>query len=54
MSSMSVSEAVATRMSCRAFLKTPVSGQTLREILEAAKQAPSGGNLQPWHVYAVG
>jgi nitroreductase len=53
MQSMSVSEAVATRMSCRAFLNTPVSGQTIREILEAAKQAPSGGNLQPWHVYAV-
>jgi nitroreductase len=53
MESMSVSEAVATRMSCRAFLNTPVSGQTIREILEAAKQAPSGGNLQPWHVYAV-
>jgi len=54
MSSMSVSEAIASRMSCRAFLNTPVSGQTIREILDAAKQAPSGGNLQPWHVYAVG
>jgi nitroreductase len=41
-------------MSCRSFLKTPVSGQIVRAILEAAKQAPSGGNLQPWHVYAVG
>lgn len=54
MSSMSVSEAIATRMSCRAFLNTPVSGQMIRDILEAARQAPSGGNLQPWHVYAVG
>jgi len=53
MQSMSVSEAVATRMSCRAFLGTPVSGQAISEILEAAKQAPSGGNLQPWRVYAV-
>ncbi len=50
---MRVTEAVATRMSCRAFLPTPVPEVTVREILEAARQAPSGGNLQPWHVYAL-
>jgi nitroreductase len=53
MRSLSVSEAVASRMSCRAFLDTPVSGQEIRAILDAARQAPSGGNLQPWRVYAV-
>ena len=53
MPTMSVSEAVSTRMSCRAFLDTPVSGETIREILDAAKRAPSGGNLQPWHVHVV-
>jgi nitroreductase len=41
-------------MSCRAFLSTPVPGATVRAILEAARRAPSGGNLQPWHVYALG
>ena len=25
----------------------------VRELLEAAAQAPSGGNLQPWRVYAL-
>lgn len=50
---MSVSEAIDSRMSCRAFLPTPVPGALIRELLEAAKRAPSGGNVQPWHVYVV-
>jgi nitroreductase len=50
---VNVSEAVASRMSCRAFLDTPVPGDTLRAILDAARRAPSGGNLQPWWVYAL-
>ncbi len=47
---MKVSEALGTRMSCRAFLPDPVAEATLRQILEAASRAPSGGNLQPWYV----
>ena len=50
---MNVSEALATRMSCRAFLPTPVPEATVRAILDGAKQSPSGGNLQPWRVYAL-
>jgi nitroreductase len=50
---VNVTEALATRMSCRAFLPTPVPEATLRTILDAARQAPSGGNLQPWRVYAL-
>jgi nitroreductase len=50
---VNVSEAVASRMSCRAFLDTPVPGDTVRAILDAARRAPSGGNLQPWLVYAL-
>lgn len=50
---MNVTEAVESRMSCRAFLPTPVPGATLRSILAAARWAPSGGNLQPWHVHAL-
>jgi nitroreductase len=45
--------AILSRMSCRAFLDTPVPLDTLREILETAKQAPSGGNLQPWQVHVL-
>ena len=51
---MSVSKAVAERYSARAFKADPVSGETVRAILEAAARAPSGGNLQPWKVHAVG
>jgi nitroreductase len=47
---MKVSEALDSRMSCRAFLPDPIPESTIREILEAASRAPSGGNLQPWYV----
>ena len=50
---VSVSEAVARRMSVRAFRSDPVPGAVVREILQAAQAAPSGGNLQPWRVYAL-
>lgn len=50
---MNVTEAVDRRISVRAFkLETP-SAALVREILEAAARAPSGGNLQPWRVYAL-
>lgn len=47
---MQVQEAVASRLSVRAFLQDPVPGDTLRRVLARAARAPSGGNLQPWHV----
>ncbi|HEY2751524.1 nitroreductase [Phenylobacterium sp.] len=50
---MNVSEAVARRVSVRAFLSRPVPGETVADILLRAAQAPSGGNLQPWRVYAL-
>ncbi len=45
-----VTEAVFGRRSTRAFLDRPVACETVAEILEIAARAPSGGNLQPWHV----
>jgi nitroreductase len=51
--SMDIRQAVATRFSCRAFLDRPVTQETVREILAHAAQAPSGGNLQPWHVHVL-
>jgi nitroreductase len=51
---MNVSEAINTRITARAFLDKPVPGDLLRQILETAKRAPSGGNLQPWHVWVLG
>jgi nitroreductase len=46
----SVSEALATRLSVRAFLPEPVPLDVLRRVLAKASRAPSGGNLQPWEV----
>ena len=50
---MNVTEAVAARISVRAFKPDPVPGALVREILELAHRAPSGGNLQPWRVHAL-
>ncbi|WP_146591883.1 nitroreductase [Puniceibacterium confluentis] len=43
-------EAITSRRSVRAFLPEPVPRETLRRILEIAGRAPSGSNIQPWHV----
>jgi nitroreductase len=51
---MHVSEALATRRSVRGFTNEAVDPAVIREILEKAARAPSGGNLQPWHLYVVG
>ncbi|MCR9213865.1 MAG: nitroreductase [Proteobacteria bacterium] len=50
---MKVSEAISSRMTVRQFLDRPVPKDLIVEILEAAKRAPSGGNLQPWTVHVL-
>jgi nitroreductase len=45
-----VSETVLARRSIRAFLPRPVERSVIEELLDLAARAPSGGNLQPWHV----
>jgi len=50
---MKVSEAIDSRMSCRAFLDQPVPRHVIVSMLETAKRAPSGGNLQPWLVHVL-
>ena len=47
---MNVSEAIAARRSVRGFLDTPVPLALVQRVLDEASRAPSGGNLQPWHV----
>src|SRR5690606_27232200 len=49
-----VSESLSSRRSIRAFQDRPVDGVLLRTILEKASRSPSGGNLQPWHLYVIG
>lgn len=50
---LSVTEALNTRLSVRDFLPTPVPADTIRRVLTTASRAPSGGNLQPWHIDVV-
>jgi nitroreductase len=50
---MRVTDAVRARRSIRAFLPRPVPHATLREVLEEAARAPSGGNLQPWRLHVL-
>ncbi|MGQ7846899.1 nitroreductase [Granulosicoccus sp. 3-233] len=51
--STSVSDAVATRRSLRAFLPEPIPRQTLEALLQKAARAPSGTNMQPWKSYVL-
>jgi len=50
---MQVSEAVRHRKSIREYTAEPVSDDQLRELLELAARAPSGGNVQPWRIYVL-
>ncbi|PWS38880.1 nitroreductase [Falsiroseomonas bella] len=47
---MDVIEAMTGRRSIRGFLPDPVPRATVEAILAAASRAPSGSNIQPWHV----
>ena len=50
---MNVNEAVAKRYSARAFKPQPPPPGLIRRLLMESSRAPSGGNLQPWRVYAL-
>lgn len=46
-SALSFPQLVTDRRSVRAYLPTPISETALHDLLEQARQAPSGANLQP-------
>ena len=48
-----VSEALDTRLTCRAFTNKVPEKTVIIDLLEKAKRAPSGGNLQPWKIWVV-
>lgn len=50
---MDVLDAVRSRRSIRAYKPTPVPDDVLSTVLEAARLAPSAGNIQPWHFVVV-
>jgi nitroreductase len=51
--STTVSDAIDSRVSTRAFLERPVPPELVREIVQKATRAASGGNLQPWRLYVL-
>jgi nitroreductase len=46
-------EAIAARRSVRAFKSDPIPDEALQAILQAATQAPSAKNRQPWRFVVV-
>ncbi len=47
-SDIDIHDLIAHRWSPRAFAPTPIEGDTLQKLFEAARWAPSASNTQPW------
>jgi nitroreductase len=45
---MELSEAIKGRRSIRAFKQQDVPEETVEKLIDAARHAPSAGNMQPW------
>src|SRR5688500_20101972 len=50
---MELRDAMRTTPATRELTDEPVSDEVLRDILEVARFAPSGGNRQGWHVIVL-
>jgi len=50
---MEVLEVIYSRRSVRKFTAEPIPDALLSKVVEAALQAPSGGNVQPWAFLVV-
>jgi nitroreductase len=50
---MNVLKAIKERRSIRAFKSDPVSPKIVEKLLDAARWAPSAGNIQPWEFIVV-
>jgi len=50
---LDVFEAIKNRRSVRAFTKEPVSDAEVEQLIDAARWAPSAGNIQPWEFIVV-
>ncbi|BFM15303.1 nitroreductase [Maricurvus nonylphenolicus] len=53
MSQLTVTEAINTRKSVRAFQDRPVDQALLRDMLTLAGKTASGSNLQPWKLHVL-
>lgn len=50
---MNVIDAIKSRQSIRKYKNKPVSDKLIKEVLNAARLAPSGHNNQPWLFYVI-
>jgi nitroreductase len=50
---MDIFEAIRSYRPCRQYQTRPIPSETLREVLAAARLAPSQGNMQPWRFVVV-
>ena len=50
---MDVFDAIATRYSVRGYKPEPVEDEKLAKVLEAARQAPTAANRQPFRIIVV-
>lgn len=53
MKSLTAEDAIASRMSVRAFTKDPISKVIVLKLLNLSARAPSGVNTQPWKAYVL-
>ncbi len=51
---MDLETAIRTRRSIRKFTAAPVADETIRELLDVARWAPSWANTQCWSVHVLG
>jgi nitroreductase len=49
-----VDRIITGRFASRSFTSRAVPKQTIEDILDVARFAPSGANIQPWNVYVLG
>ncbi len=50
---MTFDSLVSARRSIRAFTAQSIPRDVIEKLLGTAARSPSGGNVQPWHVYVV-
>lgn len=50
---MDFRQIITGRHSARGYEDKPVTKEIMEQLVLAAQSAPSAGNLQPWHFYAV-